>query len=111
MCIPMIYAQLEDRLYVHGSIASRLLKSMKVALFVKPCLRSSLSSFRHHIIGTVQQLNVRKGHIVITNRARMHGNSDRLQSEVELPILLLSNCFDIRTVLAEGCLGKEGFPG
>ncbi len=30
VCIPMIYVKLEDKLYVHGSIASRLLKSMKV---------------------------------------------------------------------------------
>ena len=29
-CIPMAYAKMEENLYVHGSIASRLLKSMKV---------------------------------------------------------------------------------
>lgn len=30
VCIPMIYAQLDEKIYLHGSIASRLLKSMKV---------------------------------------------------------------------------------
>ncbi|KAK9840202.1 hypothetical protein WJX74_005395 [Apatococcus lobatus] len=34
VCIPMIYAVLEDKLYVHGSIASRLLKSMKAGVEV-----------------------------------------------------------------------------
>lgn len=44
VCIPMIYAQLEDKLYVHGSIASRLLKSMKVPLNVKlACYQSWLA--------------------------------------------------------------------
>ena len=111
VCIPMIYAQLEDRLYIHGSIASRLLKSMKVALIVKTCSRPSLSRFRHHIISTAQQLNVIMGNVKIAKRERMHGNANHMWPEVGMRSVLLSKSFYIRTVLAEGCLGKEGLSG